>query len=293
MDQLDGRVAIVTGAGRGLGREHALQLAAHGVRVVVNDLGTMPDGTGTDPTPADEVVAEIRSAGGDAVANYDDAASWDGARLMVAAAVAAYGDLDVLVNNAGFLRDSMIVNMSEDDFDAVVRVHLKGHLAPIHWAANVWRERHKAGERRRRNVISTSSTSGIYANPGQANYGPAKSAVITLSEVAAKELAAYGVTVNCVIPGARTRLTLSSPGLPEIMCRPDEGFDQWDPANVSPLVAYLASADCPFTGTTFFVQGGTIRRLETWTLVGDTLERPSRWELDDLRIAMEAFRGTG
>ena len=289
MVELEGRVAIVTGAGRGLGREHALLLAANGARVVVNDLGVGNDGTGTDCSPAQAVVEEIRSAGGEAVVNYDDVASWDGARALVAAALDAYGELDVLVNNAGILRDSTVVNMTEDDFDEVVRVHLKGHFAPTKWAATYWREQHKNHAERARNVVHTSSTSGIYANPGQANYGPAKSGVVTFSQIAAKELARYGVVSNCVVPGARTRLTLSSPGLPEIMEAPAEGFDQWDPANVSPLVAYLAGAACPFNGATFYVQGGTVRRLEPWTLAGDSIECPTRWDLTDLDRAMEAF----
>jgi NAD(P)-dependent dehydrogenase (short-subunit alcohol dehydrogenase family) len=208
---------------------------------------------------------------------------------MVAAAVEAFGDLDVLVNNAGILRDSTIVNMSEDDFDQVVRVHLRGHFAPTKFAAMYWRGEHKAGRRRPRNLVHTSSTSGIYANPGQANYGSAKSGIVTFSQTAAKELAHYGVVSNCVVPGARTRLTMASPGLPEIMQAPAEGFDQWAPGNVSPLVAYLSGASCPLNGETFYVQGGTIRRLEPWTLVGDSIENPFRWEIDALDEAMRAF----
>ncbi len=289
MVEFEGRVAIVTGAGRGLGREHALLLAANGAHVVVNDRGVATDGSGGGREPAERVVSEIESAGGSAVMNCDDVASWDGARALVAAALDAFGDLDVLVNNAGILRDSTIVNMTEDDFDEVQRVHVKGHFAPTKWAATYWREQHKAGVTRRRNIVHTSSTSGIYANPGQANYGPAKSSIVTFSQIAAKELARYGIVSNCVVPGARTRLTLSSPGLPEIMEAPAEGFDQWDPANVSPIVAYLASASCRLNGETFYVQGGTVRRLEPWTLVGDSIERRTRWALGDLHRAMQAF----
>ncbi len=290
MVELDGRVAIVTGAGRGLGREHALYLAAQGARVVVNDLGVDRDGSGGDHLPADDVVAEIVDAGGTAVSNCDDVASWDGGKSIIAATIETYGDVDVLVNNAGILRDSTIIKMSEDDFDDVIRVHLKGHFAPTKWAAVYWREQHKAGVTRPRNLVHTSSTSGIYANPGQANYGPAKSGVVTFSQIAAKELERYGVASNCVVPGARTRLTLSSPGLPEIMEAPTEGFDQWDPGNTSPLVAYLAGASCPFNGETFYVQGGTVRRLEPWTLVGDSIEQPVKWELDQLDEAMRSFQ---
>ncbi|MFP5487526.1 MAG: SDR family NAD(P)-dependent oxidoreductase [Acidimicrobiia bacterium] len=283
-------MAIVTGAGRGLGREHALLLARRGVRVVVNDRGVGNDGTGADCDPAAAVVSEIESFGGVAIANCDDVASWSGAEELVRSAIDTFGELDIVVNNAGILRDSTIVNMSEDDFDEVLRVDLKGHFAPTKFAARYWREQHKAGVTRRRNLVHTSSTSGLYANPGQANYGPAKSGVVTFSQIAAKELSKYGVVSNCVVPGARTRLTLSSPGLPEIMQAPAEGFDQWDPANVAPLVAFLSGATCPFNGETFYVQGGTVRRLEPWTIAGDSIEQPTRWELDELDAAMGAFQ---
>jgi NAD(P)-dependent dehydrogenase (short-subunit alcohol dehydrogenase family) len=289
MAALKGRVAIVTGAGRGLGREHARLLAAHGARVVVNDRGTSPEGAGTDAAQADEVVAEIVADGGEAVANFDDIGAWDGARALVEATLSAFGELDIVVNNAGILRDSTIIKMEEADFDEVVRVHLKGHVAMSKWAATYWREQHKSGVERPRNLIHTGSTSGIYANPGQANYGPAKSGIVTFSQIAAAELSRYGVVSNCVLPGARTRLTMSSPGLPEIMQAPAEGFDQWDPANVSPVVAYLAGADCPFNGAAFYVQGGTVRRLEPWGLTGESIERPVRWTVEELDEAMIQF----
>lgn len=289
MDELDGRVVIVTGAGRGLGREHARLLAAHGVRVVVNDLGVGPDGVGSDPGPADVVVDEIRDSGGEAVASYEDVSDWSGAHRVVDAAIREYGDVDIVVNNAGILRDSTIVNMSEDDFDDVVRVHLKGHAAMTKWAASYWRAQHKQGVNRRRNLVHTSSTSGLYANPGQSNYGAAKSAIATFSRIAAHELEKYGVVSNCVVPGARTRLTMASPGLPEIMEAPADGFDIWDPANASPLVAYLATRTCAFSGETFYVQGGTVRRLEPWTLIGESIEQATRWDLTGLAEAMQAF----
>lgn len=289
MPALRGRVAIVTGAGRGLGRQHALLLAAEGALVVVNDPGTSPEGTGTDASHADDVVDEIVAAGGAAAANYDDVGTWEGSRAVVDAALAAFGELDIVVNNAGILRDSTIVKMDEADFDEVVRVHLKGHVAMTKWAATYWREQHKAGVVRARNLIHTGSTSGIYANPGQANYGPAKSGIVTFSQISAAELSRYGVVSNCVLPGARTRLTMASPGLPEIMQAPAEGFDQWDPANVSPLVAYLAGAGCPFNGAAFYVQGGTVRRLEPWGLTGDSIERPVRWTVAELDEAMGQF----
>lgn len=293
MDELDGRVAIVSGAGRGLGRAHARLLAANGVRVVVNDLGVGADGSGGDTRPADDVAAEIRDTGGEAVASHQDIADWEGARRVIEAAVQAFGDLDIVVNNAGFLRDGTIVNMTEEDFDDVVRVHLKGHAAPTKWAATYWREQHKQGSTRRRNLVHTSSTSGLYANPGQSNYGSAKSGIVTFNQIVAQELAQYGVASNCVVPGARTRLTLGSPGLPEIMEAPAEGFDIWDPANASPLVAFLSGGACPFNGETFYVQGGTIRRLEPWSLVGDSIEKSTRWNIEELAEAMQVFSGTG
>lgn len=287
--ELEGRVAAITGAGRGLGREHALLLGECGAAVIVNDRGVASDGTGGDSTPAEEVAAEIRARGGRAVASDHDVASWDGAQSLVSLAIGEFGDLDVLVNNAGILRDSTLVRMTEEDFDEVVRVHLKGHFAPTRWAAAHWRDQFKSGVRRRRNVVHTSSTSGIYANPGQINYGTAKSGIITFSQIAAKELRRYGVVSNCVVPGARTRLTLSSPGLPEIMEAPAEGFDVWSPGNVSPLVAYLSLGDCPFNGETFYVHGGTVRRLEPWSLAGESIENPTRWPLDALHQAMNRF----
>jgi NAD(P)-dependent dehydrogenase (short-subunit alcohol dehydrogenase family) len=289
MGALDGRVVIITGAGRGIGREHALLMASEGAKIVVNDLGGNSDGTGSDAGPAQEVVDEIKAMGGQAVANTDSVTSWEGGQRMVNAAVEAFGDLHVLVNNAGILRDRVLVNMTEEEWDAVIHVHLKGHFAPTRWAAAHWRDQFKSGVRRRRNVVHTSSTSGIYANPGQINYGTAKSGIITFSQIAAKELRRYGVVSNCVVPGARTRLTLSSPGLPEIMEAPAEGFDVWSPGNVSPLVAYLSLGDCPFNGETFYVHGGTVRRLEPWSLAGESIENPIRWPLDALHQAMNRF----
>jgi NAD(P)-dependent dehydrogenase (short-subunit alcohol dehydrogenase family) len=285
----DGKVAIITGAGGGLGREHALMMASRGALVVVNDLGGAIDGTGSDKGAAEHVVDEIKAAGGEAVPDTNSVATPEGGAAIVQTAIDAFGRIDIVVNNAGILRDRMLVNLTEEDFDEVVRVHLKGHVAPTRFAAAYWRDRHKDGSHRPRNLVHTGSTSGIYANPGQSNYGPAKSGVVTFSQIASKELARYGVISNCVVPGARTRLTLSSPGLPEIMEAPAEGFDLWDPANVAPIVAYLSGAGCPFNGETFYVQGGTVRRLEPWTLVGDSIEQPTRWELADLDAAMKAF----
>lgn len=271
MGALDGRVAIITGAARGLGREHALLFAAEGAKVVVNDVG-----------PEAEVVAqEIRASGGEAVASTHDITTWSGGEELVALAVSELGGLDVLVNNAGILRDRMLVSMSEQEWDEVVAVHLKGHFVPTRFAAAHWREQAKAGREVRASIIHTSSTSGLIGNPGQTNYGAAKAGIGAFSIICAQELARYGVRSNCIAPAARTRLTEATPGLGEMVAAPAEGFDVWDPANVSPLVAYLATADCPITGRTLFAQGGTVRLLEPWHY-GERIERDHRWTIDEL-----------
>jgi len=285
MTSLEGRVAIITGAGRGIGREHALFFASEGAKVVVNDLGGANDGEGSDQTPAEEVAAEIRAQGGAAIANADDVADWEGAQRLVNAAIAEFGDLDILVNNAGILRDRVIVNMTEQEWDAVIAVHLKGHFAPTRWAAAYWREEHKAGRGKRRNLVHTSSTSGLFSNPGQANYGAAKSGIATFSQIAAKELSRYDVVSNCIAPGARTRLTLATPGLEQIMSPKDGAFDEWDPANISPLVAYLSTADCPFTGETFFAQGAVVKRVRSWEMA-ETVEQSEKWSVGQLAEAL-------
>jgi len=285
MGALDGRVAIITGAGRGIGREHALLFAAEGAKVVINDVGGSNDGTGVDATPAQQVVDEIAAMGGAAVANYDSVADWEGAQRMINTAVEHFGDLDILVNNAGILRDRVLVNMTEEEWDAVVAVHLKGHFAPTRWAAAYWREQTKAGVNKPRNVVHTSSTSGLFSNPGQTNYGAAKSGIATFSQICAKELSRYGVKSNCIAPAARTRLTLATPGLPEVMEAKDGTFDIWDPANISPLVAYLATADCRFTGETFYVQGGSVKRFKSWEF-GEGVDRDDRWDVASLGEAL-------
>jgi NAD(P)-dependent dehydrogenase (short-subunit alcohol dehydrogenase family) len=287
MGALDGRVAIITGAGRGLGREHALLFAAEGAKVVINDLGGANDGAGADASPAEQVAQEIRDLGGEAVSNGDDIADWDGAQALVNAAVDAFGDLDILVNNAGILRDRVLINMSEAEWDDVVRVHMKGHFAPSRWAASYWREQTKAGVDKPRNIVHTSSTSGLMSNPGQSNYGAAKSGIATFSQILAKELVRYGVKSNCIAPAARTRLTLATPGLDEIMAPKEGSFDEWDPKNVSPLVCYLASADCAFSGETFFVQGGTVKRVQSWTMA-ETVEQKETWSVAALGEALAA-----
>ena len=287
MGALEGRVAIITGAGRGIGREHALLFAAEGAKIVVNDLGGAADGSGGDVSAAQQVADEIVAMGGEAVGNGDSVSSWEGSQRLINAAVEAFGDLDILVNNAGILRDRVVVNMTEEEWDAVIDVHLKGHFAPSRWAAAYWREQHKAGVAKPRNLVHTSSTSGLFSNPGQANYGAAKSGIATFSQICAKELVRYGVKSNCIAPAARTRLTLATPGLGEMIQAPPEAgaFDVWDPANISPLAAYLASADCAFNGETFFVQGGAVRVVKSWEF-GEGVERNERWTVDSLRAAL-------
>jgi NAD(P)-dependent dehydrogenase (short-subunit alcohol dehydrogenase family) len=287
MGSLDGRVAIITGAGRGIGREHALLFAAEGASVVVNDLGGAMDGTGDDRTPAQLVVDEITAIGGRAIANADNVADWDGGKRLVDAALEAFGDLHVLVNNAGILRDRVLINMTEAEWDAVIAVHLKGHFVPTRHAATYWREQTKAGRDVRASVINTSSTSGLLANPGQANYGAAKSGIATFSEITAKELTRYGVRVNAIAPAARTRLTESTPGLGDIVAAPaDPGkFDLWDPANISPLVAWLATEACPATGRVFFVQGGRVALFRPWAMA-EEITKEERWTVAELDAAM-------
>ena len=283
MGELDGRVAIITGAGRGIGREHALLFAQEGAKVVVNDLGGANDGTGADATPAQQVVDEIKAMGGEAVANYDSVADWEGGQRLINTAIETFGDLHVLVNNAGILRDRVLVNMTEEEWDAVVEVHLKGHFVPTRWAAAYWREQTKAGKEVKASVINTSSTSGLLGNPGQTNYGAAKSGIATFSIIAAQELGRYGVRVNCIAPAARTRLTEATPGLGDVIKAPEDPgkFDNWDPANISPLIAYLAREDSPETGQVYFVQGGQVRRFQGWKME-ETIEKQGRWEVAEL-----------
>jgi NAD(P)-dependent dehydrogenase (short-subunit alcohol dehydrogenase family) len=283
MGALDGRVAIITGAGRGIGREHALLFAAEGAKVVVNDLGGAVDGSGDDRTPAQQVVDEIRAMGAEAIANDDDVADWEGGRRLVASTVEAFGDLHVLVNNAGILRDKMLVNMSEEEWDSVIHVHLKGHYVPTRHAAGYWREQIKAGREVHAAIVNTSSTSGLLGNPGQTNYGAAKAGIAALTVIAAQELARYGVRVNAIAPAARTRMTEQTPGLGDIVKAPTDPakFDVWDPANISPLVAYLSTESCPLTGKVLFVQGGEVRLFQPWTMT-ETLKKNDRWTVAEL-----------
>jgi NAD(P)-dependent dehydrogenase (short-subunit alcohol dehydrogenase family) len=289
MGHLDGRVVVVTGAGRGVGREHALLMAAEGAKVVVNDLGGEQDGTGRSTGPAQDVVDEIVAAGGEAVANGDSVADWEGSQRIINTAVETYGDLHAVVNNAGILRDRMLVNMTEEEFDLVIAVHLKGTFLTMRHAAAYWREKTKAGETVKASIVNTSSTSGLHSNPGQTNYGAAKSGIATMSIIAAQELARYGVRVNAIAPSARTRMTLATPGLGERIAAPEDGtFDKWDPANISPLVAWLCTEDCPATAQVYWTGGNQVARYLEWARA-DIATTDGRWEIDDLAAQVGAW----
>ena len=277
----EGRVVVVTGAGRGIGREYALELARQGAMVVVNDLGAEPDGTGSSTGPAGEVVEEIRAMGAEAVADGEDVSDFDGAARMIQRAIDTFGRIDVLINNAGILRDRMLVNMTEEEWDAVIKVHLKGTFAPAHHAAAHWRAVAKeTGAPVDARIINTTSVSGIFGNAGQTNYGAAKAGIAGFTVIAARELERYGVTVNAISPGALTRLTENlNPDRP----RPDEGeFNPGDPANIAPVAVWLASSDSrEVTGRVFIVAGGTVSVAEGWQR-GPTATKEARWDPAEL-----------
>jgi NAD(P)-dependent dehydrogenase (short-subunit alcohol dehydrogenase family) len=278
----DGRVVIITGAGRGLGRAHALEFARQGARVVVNDVGAELDGTGSSNGPAGEVVDQIRAMGGEAIANGDDVSDETGSKHLIDAAIQQWGTLDVVVNNAGILRDRMIFNMTVADFDAVIRVHLRGTWLMCHHAAVYWRDRSKDNTPVDARIINTSSPAGLYTSMGQSNYGPAKAGIANLTVVLSGELGRYGVTVNAISPGARTRMTetILRPGA--IAATPADGFDSGDPANVSPLVVWLGSSQSKdVTGRVFNVRGGSISVAEPWH-AGPDADKHERWEPAEL-----------
>jgi NAD(P)-dependent dehydrogenase (short-subunit alcohol dehydrogenase family) len=284
MGALDNKVAVITGAGRGIGRSHALLFAEEGAAVVVNDLGGGNDGSGSDVGPAQDVVNEIRAAGGCAVANTDNVATWDGANGLIDQAIRKFGTLDIVVNNAGILRDSFVAGLTESEWDAVIAVHLKGHAAVLHHAAAYWKGQAKAGASVKASVINTASASGTFmVNAGQANYGAAKAGIAALTQVAAQELERYGVRVNAIAPVARTRLTLATPGMSAIFAAevPEGELDLFHPDNIAPIVAYLASDECSISGAVFAVQGGAISKLEPWS-IGETIETDGAWEIGDI-----------
>jgi NAD(P)-dependent dehydrogenase (short-subunit alcohol dehydrogenase family) len=283
MGMLDGKVAVVTGAGRGIGRGEALLLAAEGARVVVNDLGGEWDGTGRDDRPASEVAEEIRTAGGEAVAHYDDISEPEGAASLVRLAVDTWGRLDALVNNAGILRDRMLFNMAAEQWDAVIKVHLRGTFLCTAEAARHWRERSKAGEEVSGRIVNTSSTSGLLGIPGQSNYGAAKAGIAAFTQIASMELARYGVLVNAIAPGARTRMTEQTFG----DLRIEGDFDPLAPENIAPLVAFLCSdAAEGITGQVFGITGGLVELYQSWTPVAE-LHKDARWQPSELAERVE------
>ena len=277
---MDKRVAIVTGASRGIGRAIAKRLARDGRHVVA---------VARNAEQLKSLESEIAADGGSCEHRTCDMADGQAVQRMVEEVTEKHGRLDILVNNAGILRDRVLVNMTEAEWDAVIAVHLKGHFAPTRHAAVYWREQAKAGVTKPRNIVHTSSTSGLFSNPGQGNYGAAKSGIATFSQICAKELARYNVKSNAIAPAARTRLTLATPGLEEVLAPKAGEFDKWDPANVSPLVAYLSSDKCEFTGETFFVQGGQVTRVQSWTNA-ETIDQDDRWSVSALASAMSSLK---
>jgi NAD(P)-dependent dehydrogenase (short-subunit alcohol dehydrogenase family) len=278
---LENRVCIITGAGRGIGREHALLLASLGAKVVVNDLGAATDGSGADTSAAQAVADEIVAAGGEAVASTDSVTGYDSAKAIVDTAVEAFGDLHVVVNNAGILRDRMLVSMSEQEFDDVLAVHLKGTFNVTRHAADLWRERSKAGDSAVRNIVNTSSGAGLHGNPGQTNYAAAKAGIAAMTIVNSLELQRYNVRANCIAPIARTRLTLQTPGMSDAMAA-----SIFDPENISPLVAVLAAESCTFNGQVFSVYGGAVGIYAGWSIAEEVTTPTGRWDVEGLAKAM-------
>ncbi len=281
MINLKDRVIIVTGGGRGIGREHSLYLAKNGALVVVNDLGGASDGSGSDKSAADTVVAEIISEGGTAVANTDSVTDFNGAKAIIETAIDAFGDLHGVINNAGILRDHMLVSMSEEDFDSVIAVHLKGTFAVTKFAAEYWRDQHKSGKNAERTIVNTSSAAGLHGNVGQTNYSAAKAGIAAMTIVHAQELKRYQVSANCIAPIARTRLTLQTPGLSDVMEK-----SVFDPGNISPLVSYLSGEGCPFNGQVFSVYGGSVGIYQGWSIAEEIAVQNS-WTIEEFAQAMD------
>jgi NAD(P)-dependent dehydrogenase (short-subunit alcohol dehydrogenase family) len=275
----DGRVVIITGAGRGLGREHALAFAAEGAKVVVNDVGASLQGDGNDMSPAQEVVDLIRANGGEAITNGDDIADWEGAGRLVQSAIDTFGGLDTVVTNAGIVRDRMFVNMSVDEWDAVIRVHLRGTFCPVKHAVDYWRAESKAGRPREGRVVTTSSGAGLHGSIAQTNYSAAKAGIATFTINIAAELGRIGVNANSIAPSARSRMTEEA--FAEMMAKPETGFDSMDPANISPLVVWLGSGDCNVSGRVFECAGGLISLADGWQ-VGAEFDKGAKWDPSEI-----------
>ena len=280
----DGRVVIITGAGRGLGREHALAFAAEGAKVVVNDVGASLQGDGNDMSPAQEVVDLIRANGGEAITNGDDIADWEGAGRLVQSAIDTFGGLDTVVTNAGIVRDRMFVNMSVDEWDAVIRVHLRGTFCPVKHAVDYWRAESKAGRPREGRVVTTSSGAGLHGSIAQTNYSAAKAGIATFTINIAAELGRIGVNANSIAPSARSRMTEEA--FAEMMAKPETGFDAMDPANISPLVVWLGSGDCNVSGRVFECAGGLISLADGWQ-VGAEFDKGAKWEPSEIRAVVD------
>jgi NAD(P)-dependent dehydrogenase (short-subunit alcohol dehydrogenase family) len=280
----EGRVVIVTGGGRGIGREHALELARQGARVVVNDLGATTGGEGVDASPAQEVAAEVRRLGSEAIVDGSDVADFAQSAALVKTAIDTFGRLDAVVNNAGILRDRMFANTSIEEWDAIMRVHLRGHFCVSRHACAHWRDRSKAGEKVSGRIVNTSSGAGLQGSVGQSNYAAAKAGIAALTLVQAVELARYGVTANAIAPSARTRLTETV--FPDMMRKPDSGFDAMDPANIAPLVTWLCSEESgDVTGRVFEIEGGKISVADGWR-AGPAIDRGGRWDPADVGDAV-------
>jgi 3-oxoacyl-[acyl-carrier protein] reductase len=288
MGDLDGRVAIITGAARGLGRCHALQLAEQGARIVVNDLGGAADGKGRDEDPARSVCEEIKAMGGEAIPHFGDVADWNDAKSMIQTAIDEFGELNILVNNAGFLRDSTLFNMSEEDFDSVVRVHLKGHFCPMRHAAQYWREQAKAKGQIYGRLISTASESFLFCPPGQPNYSAAKAGIVSLTMGAAQLLLKYGVTANVFVPRARTRMTDTGP-VAAMFAKPEAGFDAFAPENTSPLIGYLASPRAERVSGHVFVVWNREVKVVSRPGYEEIFESDAQWNTDSLHDALGPF----
>ena len=292
MGILDGKTIIITGAGRGLGREHALLVASEGANVVVNDLGGSLDSEGADKAAAQMVVEEIVDAGGNAVGNVDNIATIEGASNLLDTAIKNFGDVTGLVNNAGIIRDHMLVNMTEEEWDSVINVHLRGHFCPTRVLSEYWRGQSKDGKEVKATMVHTTSTSGLLGNVGQTNYGAAKAGIAAFSQICAMELDRYGVRSNAIAPAARTRMTEHTPGFEDMVKKPEDEteFDAWHPGNVSPMIAFLSSDRCTFTGQTFLVTGGLVQKFVPWSLSEtEKLERESRWTPSELADSFDSM----